>query len=167
MTVQPVYRPTSPSIPLIKGPPEHIMTRTGCNQPAWALGCGYLTGPRQTTLQKTQHHGKHCRAQPCRQSSTCHASRQQTQNGVWMVSPECIAKGSCLTLGVWGRALFATRCLSVRQPLSTVPKIFGERFAWKRDRSDSCEIARNRVEMQDLEVWRMISLRCVFGANLS
>ena len=32
-------------------------------------------------------------------------------------------------------------------------------FGWKRDVSDSCEIARNRVDMQEVEVWRMISLR--------
>ena len=61
-----------------------------------------------------------------------------------------------------GRALFVTRCLSVcnrPQPFATDravrmrtvrPLPFGEAFgvslAWKRDVSDSCEIARNHVE---------------------
>ena len=36
---------------------------------------------------------------------------------------------------------------------------FGEGLAWKRDVSDSCEIAWQRLETSDVEVWRMISLR--------
>ena len=36
---------------------------------------------------------------------------------------------------------------------------FGEGLAWKRDVSDSCEIARKCVETSDVEVWRMSSLR--------
>ena len=87
------------------------------------------------------------------------------------VFPECVAKGSRFTLGVWGRALFATCCFSVRnrsQPSAAVRNRvlrllplgegFGEGLAWKRDVSDSCEIARKRVETSDVEVWRMSSL---------
>ena len=40
-----------------------------------------------------------------------------------IVLPECVAKGSRLTMGSPGRALFATRCLSVRnrpQPIATI-----------------------------------------------
>ena len=46
-----------------------------------------------------------------------------TSVAIFALFPECVAKGSRLTLQVWGGALFATRCLSDRnrcQPFATV-----------------------------------------------
>ena len=36
---------------------------------------------------------------------------------------------------------------------------FGVSLALKRDVSDSCEVARKRVETSEVEVWKMSSLR--------
>ena len=72
------------------------------------------------------------------------------------------SEGFSFNFGGLGRALFATRCLSDRnrgQPTATIRnrsqvsamalalgESFGEGFAWKHDVSNSCEIARKRVE---------------------
>ena len=55
------------------------------------------------------------------------------------------------------RPVVSTSATVLNRPRPTAPSAAG--LAWKRDVSDSCEIARKRVETSDVEVWRMSSLR--------
>ena len=61
-----------------------------------------------------------------------------------VIFPECVAKGSRLTLGVWGRALFATRCFYVRnrsQPSAVIRRChWGKLLEGVSDENVTCQI---------------------------